>query len=203
MKLDEVKTITDHALGTLSEELGRGKSDQLIRYLAMLGKFHRYSFGNVMLIAFQRPDATHVAGFTRWLQLGRHVKKGEKGIAIVAPMLIRPKPDQHDVPTPLAAGQAASSTPTERTNTMNDTHTAPSPIVGSSDDIHSLLADRGWIAIFWSYEDVLSVRPDLSRDQAWDVLASCRKYHDAEIGINWEVLKVVADDLFPEAPATA
>ncbi|GFO81041.1 MAG: hypothetical protein A49_06680 [Methyloceanibacter sp.] len=54
-----------------------------------MARFHRYSFGNVMLITLQRPDATQVAGFRAWRILGRTVKRGEKGIAIIAPMAIR------------------------------------------------------------------------------------------------------------------
>src|ERR1017187_339871 len=48
-------------------------------------RFHRYSANNLMLILMQRPDATRVAGFRTWLDLGRHVRKGENGIAILAP----------------------------------------------------------------------------------------------------------------------
>jgi len=47
-----------------------------------------------MLIYSARPDATHVAGFRRWKELGRHVQKGEKGIAILAPMIGRQKSDK-------------------------------------------------------------------------------------------------------------
>jgi antirestriction protein ArdC len=57
----------------------------------MLSRLHQYSFGNCMLIAIQRPEATHVAGFHRWKQLGRFVKKGEKGIFILAPIVRRAK----------------------------------------------------------------------------------------------------------------
>ncbi len=42
---------------------------------------------NVLLIARQRPQATHVAGIRTWNELGRRVKRGEKGIAILAPMI--------------------------------------------------------------------------------------------------------------------
>ena len=45
------------------------------------------SFGNIMLIARQKPDATHVAGFRTWTSLGRFVRRGEKGIFILAPMV--------------------------------------------------------------------------------------------------------------------
>src|SRR5205807_6894830 len=51
--------------------------------------FHTYSFGNIMLIARQKPDATNVAGLRTWNSLGRFVKRGEKGIFILAPMVGR------------------------------------------------------------------------------------------------------------------
>ena len=51
-----------------------------------MSRFHRYSVNNTMLIFQQRPDATLVAGFRKWQnQFGRHVKKGEHGITIIAP----------------------------------------------------------------------------------------------------------------------
>src|SRR5438270_12742879 len=52
-----------------------------------MGRFHNYSFGNILEIARQKPDATRVAGMYAWNQLGRRVKKGEKGIRILAPMI--------------------------------------------------------------------------------------------------------------------
>lgn len=60
-------------------------SDAMKAYLAMQAKFHKYSFGNVMLILHQFPDASQVAGFQTWKKLGRQVKKGEHGIRIFAP----------------------------------------------------------------------------------------------------------------------
>ena len=58
-------------------------------WLDVQRRFHRYSWGNTLLIAAQRPDATRVAGFHAWLRLGRHVRKGEHGIAILAPVVPR------------------------------------------------------------------------------------------------------------------
>ena len=52
-----------------------------------MAKFHYYSFGNVLLIAMQKPGATRVAGMYSWNQLGRRVRRGEKGIMIFAPMV--------------------------------------------------------------------------------------------------------------------
>lgn len=51
--------------------------------------FHRYSFGNVVLIAAQCPEATRVAGFRAWNKVHRTVKRGERAIWILAPMVTR------------------------------------------------------------------------------------------------------------------
>lgn len=91
MKRDDITTQVDDALGKLAADLAAGKSDSLKRYLDTMARFHRYSFGNCMLIAMQRPDATIVAGFGRWLELKRYVRKGEKGIAILAPCVRKTK----------------------------------------------------------------------------------------------------------------
>src|SRR5471032_3353441 len=59
------------------------------RWLRTRSRFHRYSLRNTLLIAVQCPPATHVAGFRRWLELGRCVRKGEKAIRIFAPVRSR------------------------------------------------------------------------------------------------------------------
>jgi antirestriction protein ArdC len=60
-------------------------SESWIEYLKMSTRFRQYSFQNTMLIALQNPEATRVAGFRAWQKLGRNVRKGEKGIRILAP----------------------------------------------------------------------------------------------------------------------
>jgi hypothetical protein len=86
-RAERVRETADKALGALADALEAGKSDALKEYLSVMGRFHRYSFGNVLLIAAQRPDATHVAGFRRWNELGRHVMKDQRGIGIMAPLV--------------------------------------------------------------------------------------------------------------------
>jgi len=56
-------------------------------FLTTMSRFYDYSFGNQILIMMQSPDATKVAGFNTWKDLGRWVKKGAKGISILAPVL--------------------------------------------------------------------------------------------------------------------
>ena len=79
----------------LIEQLEQGHSDALTTYLTAMGRFHNYSFGNILEIARQKPDAIRVAGLYAWNQLGRKVKKGERGIRILAPVIgIRRKKDE-------------------------------------------------------------------------------------------------------------
>jgi antirestriction protein ArdC len=71
----------------LIEQLEQGHSNALTAYLTAMGRFHNYSFGNILEIARQKPNATRVAGMYAWNQLGRKVKKGERGIRILAPVI--------------------------------------------------------------------------------------------------------------------
>ena len=80
---------------SLIEQLEAGHSDALTAYLDAMSRFHNYSFGNILEIARQRPDATRVAGLYAWNQLGRKVMKGQKGIRILAPIIgIKRKKDE-------------------------------------------------------------------------------------------------------------
>jgi hypothetical protein len=97
---DRVRKLAEDALNHLTTELEAGKSAALQNYLATMGRFHRYSWGNVLLISSQRPDATHVAGYHTWRDLGRHVKTGEKGIMIFAPMLAKEREDSPQLYNP-------------------------------------------------------------------------------------------------------
>ena len=63
----------------------------LTQYLNAMARFHNDSFGNIMLIAGQKPQATNITGIRTWNSLGRFVKRGEKGIMILAPMIGRKK----------------------------------------------------------------------------------------------------------------
>ena len=82
---------SEEKLKALTEKLESGvkavfESEQYKAYLKAMSKFHNYSFGNIMLILMQCPDASAVAGFNKWKKdFGRTVKRGEHGIAIIAP----------------------------------------------------------------------------------------------------------------------
>ncbi|KAA6462176.1 DUF1738 domain-containing protein [Acidobacteria bacterium AB60] len=81
------QVLIKQAVDFLIQQLEAGKSDTLTAYLNAMARFHSYSFGNILQIARQRPTATRVAGIRTWNQMGRFVKKGEKGIQILAPLM--------------------------------------------------------------------------------------------------------------------
>lgn len=68
-------------------------SGQWQAFLRFQSRFHSYSFCNQLLIYSQCPHACRVAGYRSWQQLGRQVRKGEKGISILAPLRYRLDPD--------------------------------------------------------------------------------------------------------------
>src|SRR4051812_22390736 len=72
----------------LAQQLQEGvasfqSSDDFKRWLRVASRFHTYSLNNQLLILFQFPTATRVAGYRTWQSLGRQVKRGEKGINIL------------------------------------------------------------------------------------------------------------------------
>jgi hypothetical protein len=80
------QVLIKQAVDYLIQQLEAGESETLTAYLNAMARFHSYSFGNILQIARQRPTATRVAGIRTWNEMGRFVKKGEKGIQILAPM---------------------------------------------------------------------------------------------------------------------
>lgn len=67
-------------------------SENYKNYLTTMSRFHNYSYGNILLILLQKPDATHVAGYYTWKnKFGRHVNKGEKAIYVLAPVTYKVK----------------------------------------------------------------------------------------------------------------
>ena len=81
-RTDELQQITDKLEKGVVEVF---QSDRYKQFLDTMAKFPRYSVNNSLLIMMQKPDAQLCQSFTGWKQMGRYVKKGEKGISILAP----------------------------------------------------------------------------------------------------------------------
>lgn len=92
---ERLKDITDSIEKGIQELF---QSDKYAQYLRTMSRFHKYSVNNTMLIYMQRPDATLVAGFNKWRdQFERNVRKGEKGIKIIAPTPYKKKIEQEKI----------------------------------------------------------------------------------------------------------
>ena len=88
MKAKELIIYIEAQLQELAAQTETAKrSEEVLHYLKLMSNFHRYSFHNTLSIYLHCPHASHVAGFHRWRKYGRTVKKGEKGIPILAPCL--------------------------------------------------------------------------------------------------------------------
>jgi hypothetical protein len=79
----------------------------------------------------------------------------------------------------------------------------PSAEHGFDIDIYELLAHNREIAAIWCVDDVQELRPDLSEDQAWEVLQLADRRWDSEFGITWTTIEIIAQELFGDAPETA
>lgn len=85
----------DKQMKEITERLEQGvkelfTSERYTEYLRTMAQFHNYSFNNKVLIAAQRPNATLVAGYQAWQKkFNRQVKRGEKGIQIIAPAPVK------------------------------------------------------------------------------------------------------------------
>jgi antirestriction protein ArdC len=130
-ELERLRQATDALLG----------SEGWQQWLRARSRFHRYSLRNTLLIAHQCPHATHVAGFRRWLELGRAVRKGEKGIRIFAPIRYPQRdPEQADGDRrerELVGFRLAAVFDVSQTEPLPDTEPAPldppgAPVSGES-----------------------------------------------------------------------
>ena len=128
----------------LIEQLEAGHSESLTAFLDAMAHFHSYSFGNVLLIARQKPDATRVAGMFTWNQLGRRVKRGEKGIAILAPMIGKRRKKQNTDPGTEEEANKSTLLGFRRVYVWSETQTegAPLPSIGEITGDASVYLDR-------------------------------------------------------------
>jgi antirestriction protein ArdC len=105
----ELRGMISHSLTELGAELQAGKSERLLQYLDFAARFHYYSRANQFLIVHQRPDATRVASYKKWQELGYQVAKGETGIRILAPTIKKQKDEESDKERRVETGFVAVS----------------------------------------------------------------------------------------------
>ena len=94
-RADQLKEITERLEQGVKDIF---TSEMYTKYLLTMSKFHNYSYNNTLLIAMQRPDATLVAGYNAWKnKFNRYVKKGEKGIQIIAPAPVKEREEREKI----------------------------------------------------------------------------------------------------------
>ena len=94
-RADQLKEITERLEQGVKDIF---TSEMYTKYLLTMSKFHNYSFNNTLLIAMQRPDATLAAGYNAWKnKFNRYVKKGEKGIQIIAPAPVKEREEREKI----------------------------------------------------------------------------------------------------------
>ena len=94
-RADQLKEITERLEQGVKDIF---TSEMYTKYLLTMSKFHNYSFNNTLLITMQRPDATLVAGYNAWKnKFNRYVKKGEKGIQIIAPAPVKEREEREKI----------------------------------------------------------------------------------------------------------
>jgi antirestriction protein ArdC len=174
--------------------------EQWAAMLTAAARFHRYSLSNLLLIYTARPDATRVAGFRTWLSLGRCVRKGERGIPILAPCTYKTDAESDDAGPATGADVTGDGTPRrvlrgfrvvyvfDITQTEGDPVPDVTPVLLDGDDPGRLwdalaaqvesagyVLDRADCSPANGVTDYLtrrvSVRPDLSAAQSCKTLA--------------------------------
>jgi antirestriction protein ArdC len=91
-KARELAQQIETSVNALAAETDAARRSDIFRgWLNAMAQFHNYSWNNQLLISLQCPTATRVAGFHTWRKMNRFVRKGEKGITILAPCIYRPK----------------------------------------------------------------------------------------------------------------
>ena len=98
MNAEQAKALVNAGIQQMLED-----PEQWRQWAQTMSRFHSYSPGNVLLILQQRPDASHVAGYHAWQELGRQVQKGEHGITILAPIVRRMPTEEASAPAPVGS----------------------------------------------------------------------------------------------------
>lgn len=194
----------------IADQLSRLSShDDWLKTLRISSRFHRYSFRNRFLIALQNSEASFVAGFQTWKEMGRHVNKGEKGIRILAPLVKKvADEDDPDVKTPRVIGFRTVSV-FDVDQTSGEPFDPPSPTLLTSQDhvqnLHQLLAAspvpvtfveadtlHGANGVYYLDSPRIEIRNDMAADQQLKTLAHELSHHfgthdaDQRLPRDWE-----------------
>ena len=165
MTTDKARSLTEQieaSVNQLATETDEARQSELFQsWLNAMAQFSHYSWNNQLLIAFQRPAASsgQVAGFNAWRKLGRHVKKGAKGIAILAPCVHRKKADDTKEDSPTVKRLSGFKTAYVFCESDTDGEPLPALTYGAESGGEELLTRLEWVTeedlnIVLDYEEI-------------------------------------------------
>jgi antirestriction protein ArdC len=146
-QMTALRASINDAAAALAEELKAGMSDRLRTMLEFGARFHQYSVGNQVLILTQCPDATRVAGYKTWENMGYHVAKGQHGIRILAPRSYTREETNEDGEREVKSGTYFVAVPVFDVSQLNPEELAAKPLpkfftddAGTDEQTEQLLA---------------------------------------------------------------
>ena len=165
MTTDKARSLTEQieaSVNQLATETDEARQSELFQsWLNAMAQFSHYSWNNQLLIACQRPAASsgQVAGFNAWRKLGRHVKKGAKGIAILAPCVYRKKADDTKEDSPTVKRLSGFKTAYVFCESDTDGEPLPTLTYGAESGGEELLTRLEWVTeedlnIVLDYEEI-------------------------------------------------
>jgi len=165
MTTDKARSLTEQieaSVNQLATETDEARQSELFQsWLNAMAQFSHYSWNNQLLIACQRPAASsgQVAGFNAWRKLGRHVKKGAKGIAILAPCVYRKKADDTKEDSPTVKRLSGFKTAYVFCESDTDGEPLPALTYGAESGGEELLTRLEWVTeedlnIVLDYEEI-------------------------------------------------
>jgi antirestriction protein ArdC len=165
MTTDKARSLTEQieaSVNQLATETDEAHQSELFQaWLNAMAQFSQYSWNNQLLIACQRPAASsgQVAGFNAWRKLGRYVKKGAKGIAILAPCVYRKKADDTKEDSPTVKRLSGFKTAYVFCESDTDGEPLPTLTYGAESGGEELLSRLEWVTeedlnIILDYEEI-------------------------------------------------
>jgi antirestriction protein ArdC len=146
-QMTALRASINDAAAALAEELKAGMSDRLRTMLEFGARFHQYSASNQVLILTQCPDATRVAGYKTWENMGYHVAKGQQGIRILAPRPYTHEETKEDGEVEVKSGTYFVAVPGFDVSQLNAEEVAAKPLpsffsddAGTDEQTEQLLA---------------------------------------------------------------
>jgi hypothetical protein len=188
-----------HRCGTTVVEGAKGWC-QLFNPVTEQGKRTTQSYGNEPFIVHGTYGVSNAIGYEIQIDpagdFARARYRNHDGTYQVTPWcsIEHEVTEPGDFPEPLIKNVFGSDVPLDQVMRVN-------PAIPKTEDDESetpTFDPKRQVMFIWDIDDVKEVRPDLTPEQAMDVLTQCKRNHDAEVGMSWDTIRINADDMYPK-----